>query len=238
MNTYTTNKRIYENNQAGEYQTPTYNFPHANKFTSKQLYSLDNDYILFDCVYTLTSGCCPNCNHSSCSVKEYKYIYPVIGVLNGKVIIARIQKRSFRCKNSSCKCATFIQDSPQITKRHRYSSSVNCAIIDMFKQSISYKYIASVFHTSTTTILRLIDKLVIKRTCKAHTKNIMVDETRLLNRYSKKHGTFQFFIYDVDTNVLLDILEDRSSDNVTAYFQSFFQSASLTTLIKFTMGTL
>lgn len=58
----------------------------------------------------------------------------------------------------------------------------------------------------------------------------MVDETRLLNRYSRKHGIYQFFVYDADTEVLLDILEDRSYNKVLKYFESYFSKGSLSTI--------
>ncbi|WOO88038.1 transposase [Mollicutes bacterium LVI A0039] len=61
-------------------------------------------------------------------------------------------------------------------------------------------------------------------------KNVMVGETRLLNRYSRKHVIYQFFIYDADTNVLLEIIEDRSYEKVLEYFQSYFRVGSLSTL--------
>lgn len=58
----------------------------------------------------------------------------------------------------------------------------------------------------------------------------MVDETRLLNRYSRKHGIYQFFIYDADTEVLLDILEDWSYNKVLDYFKSYFNKGTLSTI--------
>ncbi len=63
---------------------------------------------IFDCDYNIDNEECPNCKVESNAIKEYKYVYPVIGEINGKVIIARIRKRSFRCINSECECATFI----------------------------------------------------------------------------------------------------------------------------------
>ncbi len=54
----------------------------------------------------------------------------------------------------------------------------------------------------------------------------MVDETRLLNKYSRKHGIYQFFVYDADTEVLLDILLQK----VLEYFKSYFSKGSLSTI--------
>lgn len=97
-------------------------------------------------------------------------------------------------------------------------------------ETVSYKNLANRFSTSITTIQRLIDKLNIERESKATVKNIMVDETRLLNRYSRKHGIYQFFVYDTDTEVLVDILEDRSYDKVLEYLKSYFNKGSLSTI--------
>lgn len=88
MKPYTTNKTIYENNECGAYATPVYNFPHAYNFTFKQIYSNDEQYILFEATYNIEHDICPKCGHQSYAVKEYKYIYPIIGEINGKVIIA------------------------------------------------------------------------------------------------------------------------------------------------------
>lgn len=230
MKPYTTNKTIYENNECGAYSIPVYNFPLANNFTFQQIYSFDESYILFSATYDIERDTCPNCGQLSHSVKEYKYIYPVIGDINGKVIIAKIKKRSFRCKNSNCETRTFIQSVEQITKRHRFSKLVNAAIVKSLKDTVSYSYLANRFCTSITTIQRLIDKLIIERKSKATVKNIMVDETRLLNRYSRKHGIYQFFVYDADTEVLLDILEDRSYNKVLKYLDSYFSKGSLSTI--------
>ncbi len=230
MKPYTTNKTIYENNECGAYSSPVYNFPLANNFTFKQIYSIDDSYILFEATYDVKCDFCPTCGWASHSVKEYKYIYPIIGEINGKVIIAKIKKRSFRCNNDNCTSVTFIQSIDQITKRHRFSKLVNIAIVESLSTTVSYKYLANRFCTSITTIQRLIDKLVIKRESKATVKNIMVDETRLLNRYSRKHGIYQFFIYDADTEILLDIIEDRSYNKVLKYFDTYFRNGSLSTI--------
>ncbi len=58
----------------------------------------------------------------------------------------------------------------------------------------------------------------------------MVDEIRLLNKYSRKYGIYQFFVYNADTKVLLDILEDRSYNKVLEYFESYFSKGSLSTI--------
>ncbi len=230
MKPYTTNKTIYENNQCGAYSTPVYNFPLATNFSFQQIYSIDESYILFDATYDIECDTCPNCGQLSHSVKEYKNIYPVIGEINGKIIIAKIKKRSFRCNNDNCASVTFIQSIDQITKRHRFSKLLNTAIVESLSATVSYKYLASRFSTTITTIQRLIDRLVIERKSKATVKNIMVDETRLLNRYSRTHGIYQFFIYDADTEVLLDIIEDRSYSKVLKYFESYFSKGSLSTI--------
>lgn len=217
-------------NACGANLTPDYNFLLANNFDSKQIYSIDERYLLFEATYTIDYDLCPSCKQSSHSVKEYKYVYPVIGEINGKVIIAKIKKRSFRCLNTDCECVTFIQSINQITKRHRFSRLINKAIIESFSSATSYKCLATRFSTSITTIQRLIDRLQVKRESKSAVKNIMVDETRLLNKYSRKHGIYQFFVYDADTEVLLDILEDRSYNKVFDYLNSYFYKGSLTTL--------
>lgn len=58
----------------------------------------------------------------------------------------------------------------------------------------------------------------------------MVDETRLLNKYYRKYGICQFFIYDADTEILLDITENRSYNKVLKYFETYFCNGSLPTI--------
>ncbi len=230
MKPYTTNKTIYETNECGAYKTPEFNFPIADDFAFKQIYSINDNYILFEASYDVTHDVCPKCEYRSHSVKEYKYIYPVIGELNGKIIIAKIRKRSFRCINDNCEQRTFVQTIKYITKRRRFSKLVNSAILDSLSSSVSYKTIATRFSTSIITIQRAIDRIAIARESKSTVKNIMVDETRLLNKFSKKHGIYQFFIYDADTKVLLDILEDRSYNKVLEYLNCYFYKGSLSTI--------
>lgn len=227
MKTYITNKTIFEDNFIDYLDQQTQPFPLVGNFEFKQVYSLDDNYILFDCTYKESGDFCPNCNSYSTSVKEYDFVYPNVATLNNKTVITRITKRSLRCKNIECKRKTFMKNINEITKRKRVAKEVNRAIISDFKSISSFKSIAERHNVSTSQVIRLFDSLIIKRVSKVGVSNILVDETRLLNKYCK--GSFQFFVYDADTHVLLEILEDRSYKSVHDYLSNFFNDGALDT---------
>lgn len=230
--TIKSNKLLFQN----EFALPVFEehrsapFPLLGDFDYIELYSSNPTLILFEATFNDTVGTCPSCCHDSSLIHEYLYVYPTLTSFNGKVMIAKIKKRSFQCQNNKCDRATFAQDIPAISKHHRISKNCNLYMINQFQEKKSYKQIANSCNVSTTYILHLIDKLQIARINKAEVKNIMVDETRLLNRYSKNTGTYQFFIYDADTRVLIDILADRSKKTVLEYIKTYFPSGSLTTI--------
>lgn len=188
----------------------------------------DEQHIYIDAVTKSTSCRCPKCNRKSTILKDKKIVYPLLGTLNDKSIIARITKKRFKCIHCNC---SFVEETPLVAKRKQISNRILNTVVKSLINKDTYTRAAKRVGVSIGAIIRLFDSLNIKFKRYTTVKNILIDELRLIAyNWRTKIGKFQLAVMDADTGEIIDILPDRRKAKVQEYLIKNFSEGSLETV--------
>ena len=157
---------------------------------------------------------CPRCGSFSHYIKDYKYKH-----LNHKVLVHSDTKIIYKQRRYICKDChhTFYETCPFTSNRSSMTPATVISILDSLKPYTStFSSVARSHNVSITTVVDIFDKHVqIRR--KKLTEILCWDEF-YFDRHSKKK--YAFMMMDFKKKVILDIVESRWTEDLSAYFFS------------------
>lgn len=155
---------------------------------------------------------CPNCGEKTSKVHDYRT--QIVKDINafGNYTILHFRKRRHICP--SCK-KKFYEKTPFLPRYHRITNRLAAHIINSFREVNCMKSIATKVNLSSTTVSRVFDNIEYSNT--SLPKVISLDEFRG-NADGQK---FQCILTDPENKRVLDILPNRKTDDLCAYFLKF-----------------
>ena len=167
-------------------------------------------------------NCCPKCGcvdnikkNGAITLKPIKI--PSISGLNSYL---EITKQLYRCNNCKHKITP---QTDEVDYRCRISNNTKHSIIMFAKETITYKFIAKLHNVSDKTVQRQVNKIYDKdKLYKNYIPiNICIDE------FTWKKKTMAFNICDAETGKTLDLVEDRTTENLNKYFSYYLSENKL-----------
>lgn len=150
---------------------------------------------------------------SSCKIVNIKI--PKISELNSYL---SLKKQMYKCKHCNKK---FISMTSVVDYRCRISNNTKHSIINYSKEIMSHKLISKIHNVSNMTVLRINNKVFDKEKIYKHylPQNICMDE------FTYKKGIMAFNFCDASNGRTIDIIENRSLDNLNKYFSYYMPKA-------------
>ena len=170
---------------------------------------------------------------------DYKYC-PECGCINKKTIVKNgtkkslikipkiseltsyleLKKQRYKCKNCNKR---FTAKTNIVDHRCRISNNTKYSVINYVKDILSNLYIAKHHNISNMTVQRIIDKIYDNKKLYKHylPEAICIDEFTALKR------TMAFNICDAKTGKTIDLVLDRTVDNLEKYFSYYLEKARL-----------
>ena len=222
MINYTTRKAIFENNFKNNTKILKNILPTSLFYKVLEVKEIKNAYLMN--VKSETISCrCRHCNKVSTKYHDNKVVYPLVGTLNGKAIIMKVQKKRFKCFNCD---KTFVEPTYDIRFKAQISNTIRENLFSHIVTGQTYTSSSKLNNISINSAINIFDKYRIKSTRYTKVRNILIDELRLLSNKKK----FQFVIIDADTREMLDILETRNQKDVYNYLLDKFEVGDLETV--------
>ena len=166
--------------------------------------------------------CCPQCGCIDNIIKNgTKTLKPVkIPSISGLTSYLKLTKQLYKCKNCNKKIT------PQTTEigyRCRISNNTKYSITTYSKEAISYKFIAHIHNVSNMTVQRQNRKVFSNEKLYKNTlpKHLCIDE------FTYKNRIMAFNFCDSITGKTIDLVEDRSLENLTKYFKHYLEDCRL-----------
>ncbi|HIP33397.1 MAG TPA: hypothetical protein EYG89_01395 [Bacteroidia bacterium] len=120
MINYTTRKAIFENNFKNNTKILKNILPTSLFYKVLEVKEIKNAYLMN--VKSETISCrCRHCNKVSTKYHDNKVVYPLVGTLNGKAIIMKVQKKRFKCFNCD---KTFVEPTYDIRFKAQISNTI------------------------------------------------------------------------------------------------------------------
>lgn len=163
--------------------------------------------------------CCPHCGCVDCIKKNgTKTSLIKIPKISELTSYLELKKQIYKC--NQCKKKTTAQTT-EIEYRCRISNNTRYSIIVYSKEAISHKLIASIHNVSNMTVQRYNNKIFDDKKLYKHDipENICIDE------FTYKNRTMAFNICNAENGKTLDLVEDRSLDNLNKYFSYYTEES-------------
>lgn len=155
---------------------------------------------------------CPVCAEETAKIHDYRRQVVKDLPCSGYKTYLVYNRRRYVC--SSCG-KRFREDVPFLPKYHQSTSRLITKIVSDFRKTISAKDIGSQNNVSPTTANRYFGMLNYK--CRSLPEVLSIDEFK----GDAGGQRFQAIITDAKNHKVLDILPNRSSDTLLAYFRAF-----------------
>ena len=157
---------------------------------------------------------CPNCGSLTRSIKDYK-----IRKLHMKIFIrfnstVYYKRRRLKCEHCG---KSFVENHPFGSRRKSVASSTIINVLDALKPyNSTFSSVASTYGLSVGTVIDIFDKHV--QISRKHLTDILCWDEFYFNRRSRYK--YAFIMMDFHKKVILDILESRHIQYLSAYFRS------------------
>ena len=165
--------------------------------------------------------CCPNCgciNENSIIKKGTKSSLIKINKISELTSYLELNKQIYKCKNCNKK---FTATTPEVNYRCHISQKVKLAILNCAKEVMSKSLIARLYNVSDNTVQRVFDTVFYNDTVYKDflPKAICIDE------FTYKGRTMAFNICNAKNGKTIDLVEDRSTNNLDKYFSHYTEKA-------------
>ena len=152
---------------------------------------------------------CPRCQNLTDAVHDYRKQRIKDIPAFGRFVTLLLRKRRYHCN----KCEkSFYETVPFLPKYHRMTSRLSAYMVNEFRKVSSVKDIAERNHVSTTTAARIFDHVCYREPSLPNV--LSIDEFRG-NAGGEK---FQCILTNPKERRVIDILENRKSEDLYAYF--------------------
>ena len=157
---------------------------------------------------------CPNCGSLTHSIKDYK-----IRKLHMKIFIhfnstVYYKRRRLKCEHCG---KSFVENHPFGSRCKSVASSTIINVLDALKPyNSTFSSVASTYGLSVGTVIDIFDKHV--QIPRKHLTDILCWDEFYFNRRSRYK--YAFIMMDFHKKVILDILESRHVQHLSAYFHS------------------
>ena len=131
-----------------------------------------------------------------------------------------MKKQIYKCKQCNHKITA---QTTEIEYRCRISNNTRYSIIVYSKEAISHKLIASIHDVSNMTVQRYNNKIFDDKKL----YNYDIPENICIDEFTYKNKTMAFNICNADNGKTLDLVEDRSLDNLNKYFSYYMEESRL-----------
>lgn len=208
MNKYTTNKKYFEAILSKSTKKVEYVINDENLIVKHQYETAT--HIGFDVESAQSFGICKACGQVLTKVKDTRFVYPTVGMINAKKVMLRVCKKLYFC--SDCKRASsakMLDIEPYAQKTNKF---IHMMLQDL-KEQTTYSIVARRFQVSISNVIFHFDRLKVAEIDRNQVKHISIDEVKFI----PSSGNYQCVIYDHDTHQIVDILADRMSATVKDY---------------------
>ena len=131
-----------------------------------------------------------------------------------------LTKQIYKCRECNSKITA---QTEEIEYRCRISNNTKHSIINYAKETITHKFIASMHNVSNKTVQRQINKVYDNEKLYKHS----LSENLCFDEFTYKKGVMAFNFCDADTGKTIDLVEDRTTENLNKYFGYYsFESRS------------
>ena len=154
---------------------------------------------------------CPNCEHSTAYIHDYREQI-IKDIPLGRKNYIHLRKRRYVCPHCNKR---FYEKNPFLARYHRTTTRLVAAVITAFRKLQPAKEIASQFNLSSTTALRYFD--LVEYRCSKLPEVLSIDEFKG-NAGGEK---YQCILTDADQRKVMDILPNRFEDDLIQYFKHF-----------------
>lgn len=154
---------------------------------------------------------CPCCGKPTDRIHDYRKQAIKDVTSFGKNTILLLEKRRYVCDCGK----RFFEKIPFLPKYHRMTHRLILGVIEALKSTASFTDISNRFNISVSTVIRIFDKVTFLKP--KLSKVIAIDEFKG-NTWGEK---YQCIITDPESRKVLDILPNRFSSTLSAYFKSF-----------------
>lgn len=164
---------------------------------------------------------CPFCGHDY-SIKKNGTKISLIKIPNisGLTSYLELKKQIYKCKHCNHKITA---KTTEIEYRCRISNNTKHSIIAYSKETISHKLIAAIHNVCNMTVQRYNNKIYDSEKLYKYDipENICIDE------FTYKNRIMAFNICDAENGKTIDLVEDRSLDNLNKYFSYYMEESRL-----------
>ena len=165
--------------------------------------------------------CCPECG-SVDSIKKNGTKTSLIKIPKVSELTSylELKKQIYKCKQCNRKITA---QTTEVEYRYRISNNVKYSIVFYSKEAISHKLIASIHNVSNMTVQRYNNKVFDNEKLYKYDipENICIDE------FTYKNRIMAFNICNAENGKTLDLVEDRSLDNLNKYFSYYIEESRL-----------
>lgn len=155
---------------------------------------------------------CPNCEEETDKIHDYRKQLVKDLSCSGHTTYLVFKRRRYVCPVCGKR---FREDVPFLPKYHRSTSRLMAKVISDFGRMTSVKEIGRQNNISPTTAVRYFSMVNYK--CRSLPEVLSIDEFK----GNAGGQRFQAIITDAKNHKVLDILPNRSSDTLSAYFRTF-----------------
>ena len=159
--------------------------------------------------------CCSNCGCSNC-LKKYGTKSSLIKLpkVSELTTYLELTKQIYKCKECNKKTTAKTID---VEYRCRISNNTKYSIIVYAKEMVSNVFLAKIHNVSNMTIQRTINKIYDNEKLYKHNlpENICIDEFTAMKK------TMAFNFCDAETGKTIDVISDRSIDNLVKSFRYY-----------------
>lgn len=156
---------------------------------------------------------CPVCGEQTDCVHDYRQQKIKAGELNGYYAEIRYRKRRYRCKS----CGKRFDEHNEFVGRYkRMTKMMILTILEMIRETVSYKEVAETLGISKQTVIRIFDT-------KNYGKPKELPEVLGIDEFRGNAGgeKFQVSLTDPAGHRVIDILPKRTESELSHYFRSF-----------------
>lgn len=174
--------------------------------------------LIFNGYLDVLPSCCPKCgcveNIIRCSKKTLKPVK--IPSVSGLTSYLKLTKQLYKCKNCGFKITP---QTKEIGYRCRISTNTKLSIIKYSKEVISHKLIAEIHNVSNMTVQRQNNEVFSQEKLYKNSlpQHICIDE------FTYKKKTMAFNFCDATNGKTVDLVEDRSLENLIKYFHYYLK---------------